>query len=84
MGCIVFEGVSRLAYVCPEGNMNSLIVGLRVAGTVFGIVGLGHLLRLLMRWEFLIAGWQVPFWLSGLGLVFAGGMSLWMWKLAWR
>ncbi len=64
--------------------MNSAVVGLRVAGLVFGIVGVGHLLRLLMGLEITAAGHPVPMWLSVLGLLFAGGMSLWMFKLACR
>ena len=62
--------------------MNSQIVGLRVAGTFFGLLCIGHLLRLVAGAEMIIAGYQVPLWMSGLGLVIAAGLSLWMWKLS--
>lgn len=62
--------------------MNSQILGLKVAGGVFGLMGLAQLLRLVMRPEVLVAGNQVPLWPSGLALVILGGLSLWMWKLS--
>ena len=62
--------------------MNSQILGLRVAGVIFGLMCLAQLLRLAMNPEVLVAGHQVPLWPSGLALVVLGGMSLWMWKLS--
>ena len=62
--------------------MNSHILGLRVAGIIFGLMCLAQLLRLVMRPEVLVAGHQVPVWFSGLALVILGGMSLWMWNLS--
>lgn len=63
--------------------MNSQLVGLRVAGAIFGLISLGHLLRLVTGAEVLLAGYQVPLWLSAFGLVIAGGLSLWLWKLSY-
>lgn len=62
--------------------MNSQIVGLRVAGTIFGLMCLGQLARLLIRPEILVAGYQIPLWPSAVAVVILGGMSIWMWKLA--
>ena len=62
--------------------MNSHILGLRVAGTLFGLMALAQLLRLLIRPEVLVAGYKMPLWPSALAVVVLGGMSLWMWKLA--
>ena len=62
--------------------MNSQILGLRVAGIVFGLMCLAQLLRLVIRSEVLVAGHQVPFWPSGLALVILGSLSLWMWNLS--
>ncbi|MCX5850774.1 MAG: hypothetical protein NT072_01765 [Deltaproteobacteria bacterium] len=62
--------------------MNSQILGLRVAGTLFGLMALAQLLRLLIRPEVLVAGYTMPLWPSALAVVVLGGMSLWMWKLA--
>jgi len=63
-------------------QMNSQILGLKVAGFVFGLICLAQLLRLAMRPEVLIAGHHLPLWPSGLAVVILGGLSLWMWKLA--
>jgi hypothetical protein len=62
--------------------MNSQSVGLRVAGTIFGLLCLGHLLRLLTRAEVLIAGHPLPLWASVVGVLIAGGLSFWMWRLS--
>ena len=62
--------------------MNSQTVGLRVAGTIFGLMCLAQLLRIVTRFEVLVAGHQMPLWPSAFGLVIAGGLSLWMWKLS--
>lgn len=62
--------------------MKSQMMGLRVAGTVFGLVCLGHLLRLATQAEVLVGGHRMPLWLSAVGVVVAGGLSLWLWKLS--
>ena len=40
-----------------------------VAGTFFLILALVHALRLVFKWEVMVAGWQVPMWLSGVAVV---------------
>lgn len=62
--------------------MNLQIIGLRVAGTIFGLMCLGQLARLLIRPEILVAGYQMPLWPSVVAVVITGGMSFWMWKLS--
>ena len=62
--------------------MNSQILGLRVAGTIFGLMCLAQLLRLVTRVEVYVAGHQMPLWPSALGVVIAGGLSVWLWKLS--
>ena len=62
--------------------MNSQVRGLRVASVVFGLMGIGQLLRLLIRPEVLVAGHQMPLWPSVLALIFLSALSLWMWNLA--
>jgi hypothetical protein len=57
-------------------------LGLRVAGTVFGIVAAGHLLRLVTRVDIAIAGWEVPLAINALGALVAGGLCVWLWRLA--
>jgi hypothetical protein len=62
--------------------MKSQILGLRVAGTVFGLMSLAQLARLIVRAEVLVAGYHLPLWPSALALVVLGGLSLWLWKLS--
>jgi hypothetical protein len=62
--------------------MKSPIVALRVGGTVFGIMCLGQLTRLLVfpRLEVLAAGHRMPLWPSAVAALVLGGLSFWMWK----
>ena len=54
---------------------------LAVSGSLFGLIALLHLLRLLLHWPAVVAAWTVPLWVSGLGLVIAGSLSLWAFRL---
>jgi len=65
-----------------EGDsMSSQIMGLRVAGTVFGLMSLAQLARLVIRPEVLVGGYALPLWPSALAFGILGGLSAWMWKL---
>ena len=46
-----------------------------VAGAIFAAVALLHALRILMGWPVVIGGWTAPMWVSGIGLVVAGGLT---------
>jgi hypothetical protein len=48
---------------------------LQVAGAVFVAVALAHLLRALMHWPIVIAGWIVPIWLSWVAFVVAAALG---------
>jgi hypothetical protein len=48
---------------------------LMVAGAVFALVALAHLVRAVMHWPIVIAGWIVPIWLSWLAFVIAGALG---------
>jgi hypothetical protein len=62
--------------------MKSQSIGLRVAGTLFGLMSLAQLARLIIRPEILVSGHLMPLWPSALAFVVLGGLSLWLWKLA--
>lgn len=64
--------------------MNSPTQGLRVAGTLFGLMSLAQLARLIIEPEVLIAGTRVPLWPSGLAVILFAGLSFWMWRLSRR
>ncbi len=55
-----------------------------VAGAIFAIVALLHLLRIFMGWPVSIGSWMVPMWLSWIALVVAGGLSYFGLSLAAR
>ena len=55
-----------------------------IAATIFGLVALVHLLRLVMGWSIVIEAWTVPMWLSWIGLVVAGALSYFGARLARR
>ncbi len=62
--------------------MNSQILGLRVAGGVFGLISLAQLTRILVRPEISVYGYPIPLWPSALSFLVFGGLSAWMWKLS--
>jgi hypothetical protein len=64
--------------------MKSQVLGLRVAGTIFAVLSLGHVLRLLTCASLVIAGQQIPLWISGGGVLITGALGLWMWKLSFQ
>ena len=57
---------------------------LTVAGAIFVIVALAHLVRALMDWPIVIAGWIVPMWLSWLAFVVAAALGYFGLTLAKR
>jgi hypothetical protein len=62
--------------------MNSQILGLRVAGLVFGLMAVAQFIRLIIHPEVLVAGHAMPLWPSALAFLVLGALCLWMWKLA--
>ena len=61
-----------------------IVLALRVAGTIFGLMYVAQLLRLVTRAEVLIAGYKLPLWVSLIAVVISGGLSVWMWWLSRR
>jgi hypothetical protein len=53
-----------------------------VSGSIFGVVACLHLARLVFGWQVQIGAWTVPYWLSWCGLVGAGALSIWAFRLA--
>ena len=54
---------------------------LRITGTLFGLIAVGHLLRLFRHWPVDFAGYALPLWASWVGLLLAGGLSIWALRL---
>jgi len=47
-----------------------------VAGVIFALVALFHLVRIFMEWTVIIGDWPIPMWVSWIALVVAGGLAL--------
>ena len=62
--------------------MRSKKLALGVAGTVFAIVAVLHLLRLVTGVAFIVDGWMVPIWVNFIGLIATACLSAWLWWLA--
>jgi len=57
---------------------------LRVSGTLFGLIALGHLLRLLYRVPAELGQWVVPPWVSAIGVLLSGALAVWAFRLGRR
>ena len=55
-----------------------------VAGVIFALVTLLHVLRIYMGWPVVIGSWAAPMWVSWIGLIVAGGLSYFGLRLAAR
>jgi hypothetical protein len=62
--------------------MNSQTLGLCVASTVFGLMSVAQLARLVIRPEIVVAGHRMPLWPSALAFLILSGLSIWMCRLA--
>jgi hypothetical protein len=57
---------------------------LMVTRTLFALVALFHLTRMLTHGSAVIGGWAAPLWVSGLGFVVAAALSVWSAQLSRR
>jgi hypothetical protein len=62
--------------------MNSPQFGLRVAGTIFGLVCLAHLVRLFIQFPVMIGSHPVPVWMNGVAGIVTGLLAFWLWRLS--
>jgi hypothetical protein len=53
-----------------------------VTGVIFAAVALFHLARIFMGWTVEIGDWSVPMWFSWIGLIVAGGLAFFGFRLA--
>ena len=53
----------------------------QISGTVFGIVALAHVIRVLRQWPAQVADWSVPMWVSGVAALLAGVLAIWAFRL---
>jgi hypothetical protein len=62
--------------------MNTKIVGLRVAGTIFGFVAIAHILRITSGVSVIVAGWNIPLWINIIGFIGTAFLCVWLWLLS--
>ncbi len=53
-----------------------------VTGCIFGVLALAHVARLFLEWPVQVAGWVVPMWISWIGILAAGALSVWAFRVA--
>ena len=46
-----------------------------VAGTIFFVVAVLHILRVAMGWPVVLAGWTIPMWVSWIAIPIAGFLA---------
>jgi hypothetical protein len=46
-----------------------------LAGAIFLIVAVAHALRLIFKWQVIVAGWRVPMWVSAVAIVIAAYLA---------
>jgi hypothetical protein len=59
-----------------EADMLSQKTFSLIAGLIFSLIAVGHLLRLVYSWPMQIAGWTAPLWASWAGLLVAGFLGI--------
>lgn len=47
----------------------------RIAILVFTLVAMAHFSRLILDWEMSVAGFEIPFWVSILGILIPGTLA---------
>ncbi len=54
---------------------------LQISGTIFGLIALLHIVRLLLHWPAQVGDWTVPFWVSWIAALAPGALSFWAFRL---
>ena len=55
-----------------------------IAVAFLALVAIIHLFRLVAGWEVIVAGFVIPVWWSGFGLIIPGALALMVWREAHR
>jgi len=55
---------------------------LMISGVLFGIVALAHGVRLAFGWSIQIGALSAPLWISVIGVIVPGSLSVWAFNLA--
>ncbi len=52
-----------------------------VSGVLFAVIAVLHVLRFVFRWEAVIGGLSIPFWVSGFAILIFGYLAYTAFKL---
>jgi hypothetical protein len=47
---------------------------------VLALIALGHVLRMVFRWEAVVNGTSIPVWISAVPALFLGGLAFMLWR----
>ncbi|MDP4291557.1 MAG: hypothetical protein Q8908_10800, partial [Bacteroidota bacterium] len=56
----------------------------RIAGTIFGLVGILHLLRVITNIRIVIGECSIPVWFNLLGLFGASFLCICLWRMSFK
>jgi hypothetical protein len=62
--------------------MNSPTTGLRVASIIFGILAIGHVVRLITHAQVTVGTHTIPMGLSWIAVIVSAILCIWMWRLS--
>ncbi len=63
-------------------TMKSTNFALRIAGIIFFLVAILHLLRIITEAPILVSGYLLPIWVNWMGFVVTGLLSVWFWWIS--
>lgn len=55
---------------------------IKLTGFIFSVVAVLHLLRLIFRWDVILGDWEVPIWISFVGVLGGGFLAYMGFKLS--
>jgi O-antigen/teichoic acid export membrane protein len=64
--------------------MDTKNLALRVAGTIFGLVAIAHLLRIFLCATLIFGSHSIPHWMSVIGAIVAACLCIWLWVASYK
>ena len=64
--------------------MTNQRLGLRVAGLIFALISIGHVIRVAAGLEVRLGGQTIPMWPSIAAVIVFAALAIWFWRLANR
>ena len=64
--------------------MNSIVTALRLTGTIFALIALAHVWRLVRGIDVMVGSHHLPMWISVVGAIVTGLLGFWLWTLSSR